>query len=196
VPGPGCGVQQRRTGGRRGLKKGRLCVCGVGKGKPGHQRPECLARGFRPTQGALILREDWATLEGFFAALHGDKLTPDDRRTLGKAYVRTGKYEKAIDTLKPLAQTEPGNTETRALLAASYLYLDRPDEAAAEIDGVWEKVVSERRSDVMTTRGLIYSRQNDLPKAIETLNAALEIDPANGAALNALGQAYARRPHP
>jgi Flp pilus assembly protein TadD len=144
-------------------------------------------------KNALVVREDWAALETFFGETPLAELSAEDRQTLGKVYVKSGKYEQAIEALKPLADGNPNDVETRSLLGLSYFYLDKPDEAGAQFDSVWDKIIAEKRIDEITTRGIIYSRQNNFPKAVETLKKAIEFNPSSAAANNALSQVYARQ---
>lgn len=143
-------------------------------------------------KGALVIREDWAALEDFFSEIPLENLNTADRQTLGKVYVKRGKYEKAVETLKALAEANPNDVETRSLLGLSYFYLDKPEEAGAQLDSVWDQIVAERRAEEIATRGIVYLSQNNFPKAIETLKKAVEINPSSAAANNALSQAYAR----
>ncbi len=143
-------------------------------------------------KNVLIVREDWQALEKFLNEKPLADLSAEDRQTLGKVYVKSGKYEQAVETLKPLAEANPNDVETRSLLGLSYFYLDKPEEAGAQFDSVWDKIIAEKRVDEITTRGIIYSRQNNFPKAIETLKKAIEINPSSATANNALSQAYAR----
>jgi len=144
-------------------------------------------------KNALVIRNDWAALEAFFGETSLAELDEDDRRTFGKVCVRSGKYAQAAEILKPIADKASADVESKTLLGTAYLYLDRLSEAAAEMDAVWNKVIADKRVDDITTRGLIYFRQNDLVKAKETLQKALEIDPANSQASNALSQVYMRQ---
>ncbi len=143
-------------------------------------------------KNALVVREDFQALEKFLNEKPLAALSAEDRQTLGKVYVKSGKYEKAVETLKALAEANPNDVETRSILGLSYFYLDQNDEAAAQLDSVWNKIVAEKRLNEITTRGIIYSRQNNFPKAIETLKKAVEINPSSAAANNALAQVYAR----
>ncbi|MGI9054843.1 MAG: tetratricopeptide repeat protein [Pyrinomonadaceae bacterium] len=143
-------------------------------------------------KNALVIREDWQALEKFLTEKPLAELSAEDRQTLGKVYVKSGKYEQAIETLKALAEANPNDVETRSLLGLSFFYLDKNEEAGAQLDSVWDKIIAEKRIDEITTRGIIYSRQNNFPKAIETLKKAVEINPSSAAANNALAQVYAR----
>ncbi len=143
-------------------------------------------------KNSLIIREDWMALENFLNEKPLAELSAEDRQTLGKVYVKSGKYERAVETLKPLADANPNDVETRSLLGLSYFYLDKNEEAGAQLDSVWDKIIAEKRVDEITTRGIIYLRQNNFPKAIETLKKANEINPSSAAANNALSQVYAR----
>lgn len=144
-------------------------------------------------QNALIIREDWEMLENFLKEKPFAEMNTDERKALAKVYLKLGKYADAIEILKPLAEANPNDVEIRGVLGGAYFFLNQLDEAAAEFDSIWDKIVAEKRIDEMTTRGLIYLRQNNLPKAVETLQKAIEINPSNIPANNALSQAYARQ---
>lgn len=146
----------------------------------------------RTYKTALIIRKDWTSLEDFLLQT-ADQLSAEDRQDLGKVYFKNGKYEKAIETLKPLAEADPNDVEARSLLGHSYFYLNKHAEAGAELDSVWDKIVAGKRVADITARGIIYSQQNNFPKATEILKLAFEIDPTNPASSIALSQAYARQ---
>jgi tetratricopeptide (TPR) repeat protein len=144
-------------------------------------------------QSALIIREDWETLEIFLKEKPSAEMNVDERKELAKVLLNLGKYADVIETLKPLAETNPHNTEIRGLLGSAYFFLNQLDEAAMQLDGVWDKIIAEKKIDEMTMRGLIYLRQNNPAKAIETLQKAIAINPSNIPANNALSQAFARQ---
>lgn len=141
---------------------------------------------------ALVMREDWAALEDFLQEVPMAELSPENRHMLGKLYVKRGKYEQAIETLKPLADKDPNSVETHSLVGLSYFYLGRLDEAGAQLDGVWDRIIADKLGEEVTTRGTIYLRQNDLQNAVRVLKQAVEIAPDSAAANNALSQAYVR----
>jgi len=140
---------------------------------------------------ALISREDWDAIENFLTA-GGRELSTEDRVLLGQVYVKSGKYQKAAETLQPIVARNPNDLEANRLLAFAYFHLDRAGEASAALDRVWQQIIEAKRHDEVTLRGLIYLREDNFPKAIEALNTAHEIAPDHVAANNALSRAYAR----
>jgi tetratricopeptide (TPR) repeat protein len=141
-------------------------------------------------QSALVKREDWVLLEKFINEIPADQRTRADQLNLGKVYLKLGRYEDLIAMFKPLADANPNDADFNSLLGFGYFHLGQNDEAAAYLDRIWETIVSEKRIDEMTTRGLIYFRQKNYPKTIEVLEKAFEIHPLNSTATNTLSRAY------
>ena len=57
-------------------------------------------------KNALIIREDWTALGKFLNEKPLAELSAEDRQTLGKVYVKSGKYEKAVETLKAISRSQ------------------------------------------------------------------------------------------
>jgi len=147
-------------------------------------------------QSALVKREDWVSIENFINRIPAAEQTRADQLNLGKVYLKLGRFQELIDLMKPLAETAKTDTDFNALLGFGYFYSGQNDEAAKYFDNVWETIVSEKRVDEITTRGMIYFRQNNFPKAIETFKKSLEINPQNSAATNILSRIYAIENNP
>lgn len=141
-------------------------------------------------KAALIKREDWEKLADYLDRLPASKLSSVDIANLCKAHLNLGRFEKAIETAKPLADAAPQNLEINAILANAYFSSARNDEAAAILDRLWPVILSQKRVNEMTLRGLIYSRQDKQREAVEVLTKVVEISPQNTAALNALSRSY------
>lgn len=142
-------------------------------------------------KSALIVREDWAALEKFLTAIPAAKLTDDDKLNLGKTYIKLGRYNDAVETLKPF---ENGNNlEAKTLLANAYFHLGKYAEAKPLLDSNWEQIIKDKRIDDITLRGMIYFHEKENEKAIETLEKALEFMPDNISAANGLSRVYAAK---
>lgn len=147
-------------------------------------------------KSALIVRKDWTSLENFIKEIPENERSREDRINLARVYLRLGRHQDLIDFAKPLAEKDKTDVEFNSLLGFGYFYLGQTDEAAKYLDTVWGKILSEKRADEITTRGLIYFRQNNFPKAIEILEKSLEINPQNATATNALSRIYAAQNNP
>jgi predicted Zn-dependent protease len=143
-------------------------------------------------QDALIVREDWPSLESFLLSTPAADRTREDAVLLAKVYTKTGKYADAAEVLEPLAAGNTNDLEINGLLGLSYFHLDRTAEAGAAFDKVWDRIVAEKRIDEMTMRGLVYLREKNLPKALEILTASYAIKQDHIATNNALSRVYAR----
>lgn len=144
-------------------------------------------------KNALVIREDFAVLEKFLSELPAAELTRDDKITLAKVYVKRAKYQQVIDLLKPVAEEYPNSIEVRSLLGLANFNLGQMDEAAVQYDSVWDSIIRERKAEEIAQRGMIYFQQNNLSKAVETLEKALEINPEHIPSNNTLSKVYARQ---
>lgn len=153
-----------------------------------YPKSETVAQTYK---SALIVREDWAALEKFLSSIPKSELSNDDSLNLGKTYIKLGRYNDAIKTLKAL---ENGNNlEVKTLLANAYFHLDRYAEAKPLLDNNWEQIIKDKRADDITMRGMIYFHEKENDKAIETLEKALEVKPDNIPAANGLSRVYAAK---
>jgi len=141
---------------------------------------------------ALIVRDDWGTLETYLTGTPSDELSPDDKLLLGKVYIKNGKYSKGLEILEPVAANRSDDFEIIGLLGNAYFHLDQPEKAGPLFDGIWERLVAEKRYEEITMRGLIYFRNGDIQKALEVLNRSYEIKPDQVAVNNALSRIYAK----
>lgn len=141
-------------------------------------------------QSALVKREDWVSLEKFIDEIPVDVRSRSDQLNLAKVYLKLGRYQNLVDLIKPLAESNKYDLDFNGLMSFGYFYLGQNDEAAKHLDLVWEKLLQEKRADEITTRGMIYFRQNNFPKAIEVLEKSLEINPNNATATNTLSRIY------
>ncbi len=140
---------------------------------------------------ALIKREDWASLKTLLSTTPFENLSLEDRKNLGNASYKLGNYQDAVEVLKTL--TEENDREVISVLANSYFFLGDYSEAKLLLDKNWERIKNEKRLNDITLRGLIYFRENESDKAIETLKFALTIAPDNIPAANAISRIYAAR---
>ncbi len=141
---------------------------------------------------ALMLRGNWTEIERDFSTIPFEQLTADEKLVLAQSYGKLGKYRDMAAVLEPLVEAEPGSVARRGMLAFAYFHLDEPEKAAEHLDSVWEGIVSEKKVDEITLRGLIYLREKNIPRAIEILKQAVELNPKSSAAHNALSRAYSQ----
>jgi tetratricopeptide (TPR) repeat protein len=141
---------------------------------------------------ALMIRGNWPALETDLESISRGEMTADERILLARTYGKLGKYREAAAELEPMVEADPEDVAKRGMLALAYFHLDRPDQAAAQLDRVWDRIVAEKKLEEITLRGLIYLRLGDVPRSIETLKQAIEIDPASSPAHSALSRAYAQ----
>ena len=139
-------------------------------------------------KNAYILREDWASLEKLFNETPASELSVEDKTTLAKVYIKLGRYNDAVETLKNLE--DQNSLESRSLLANAYFHLGKYDEAKSLIDNSWQEILKNKKIDDIVVRGMIYFYQKENDKAVETLKKALEINPQSIPANNALSRIY------
>jgi tetratricopeptide (TPR) repeat protein len=142
-------------------------------------------------QSALVKRNDFESLVKLIEAVPATERTREDNLNLAKSYLKLGRYQDEIDLVKPLAESKPKDLETNSLLAFGYFYQGQTDDAAKYLDAVWDTIVQNKRIDEINTRGLIYFRQKNYDKAIETFKKSLEINADDISANNTLSRIYA-----
>lgn len=147
-------------------------------------------------KNALVVREDFAVLEKFLGEVPASELSREDKVTLAKVYIKRGKYSEVIDLLNPLTQEYPNSVEIRSLIGLGHFHLGQMDEAAAQYDSVWDSLLREKKAEEIAQRGMIYFHQKNYPKALETLQKTLEINPEHIAANNTLSKIYAQQGNP
>jgi tetratricopeptide (TPR) repeat protein len=144
-------------------------------------------------QKALIKYDDLGALEQLLTEGDLSKLTDDEKKTLARVYLRLGKFRQALDLLKPLSEANPNDVELKSLIGLSYFNSGEMEEAGKTFDSIWDELLKNKNVEEISMRGIIYFHQNNLPKAIETLEKALEIDPNHIPSNNALSRVYAKK---
>ena len=140
---------------------------------------------------ALIKRGDWESLAKLIESIPAATRKRDDNLNLAKSYLKLGRHQEEIDLLKPLVESGPKDVDYNSLLAFGYFYLGQTDEAAKYLDAVWDAILEGKKIDEINTRGMIYFRQKNYEKAIETFKRSLEINENDISANNALSRIYA-----
>lgn len=140
-------------------------------------------------RAALIVKEDWVVLAEFIKQIPAEKLTVDDRLNLAKAYIKLGRYNDAAGVLSPLGIEN--NFEATMLLANAHFHLGKYDDAKKLFDENWQQILTEKRSDEIALRGMIYFYQDDRAKAIETLDLSIAFNAEHIPAYNGLSRVYA-----
>lgn len=142
-------------------------------------------------QSALVKRGDWESLVRLITEIPASARKREDNLNLAKSYLKLGRYREEIDFVKPLAEAAPKDADYNSLLAFGYFYLGQTDDAAKYLDAVWDAIVQGKKIDEISVRGLIYFRQKNYEKAIETFKKSLEINPEDISANNTLSRIYA-----
>jgi len=142
-------------------------------------------------QSALVKRGDWESLAKLINDIPASERKREDNLNLAKSYQKLGRYREEIDLLKPLADANAKDADYNSLLALGYFYLGQEDEAAKRLDAVWDALLQNKKTGEINTRGLIYFRQKNYEKAIETFKKTLEIDENDISANNTLSRIYA-----
>ena len=145
----------------------------------------------RVYQSALIKRGDWESLLKLIESVPETERTREDRLNLARSCLKLGRYQNAVDAVKPLADAAPQDAELNQLLASGYFYLGQNEEAARRLDAVWNHIVANKKSDEINMRGMIYFRQKNYEKAVETFRRSLAINPDDITANNNLSRVYA-----
>jgi tetratricopeptide (TPR) repeat protein len=146
-----------------------------------------LAQSFK---AALAIRQDWDVLEKLLADKPLAERSWDDNIMLGKVYIKLGRFSECSEIMKSLGAATSNDVEIRSLAAHAHFGLGELDEAAVDLDSVWNAIISQKRIDDINLRGLIYFGKKDYAKAVETLKKALDLDPLNTVAYNTLSRVY------
>lgn len=142
-------------------------------------------------QSALVKRSDWESLVKLITEIPVSARKREDNLNLAKSYLKLGRYREEIDLVKPLVDTNPKDADYNSLLAFGYFHLGQTDEAAKYLDAVWDALLKNKKIDEINVRGLIWFRQKNYEKAIETFKKSLEIDADDISANNTLSRIYA-----
>ncbi len=96
-------------------------------------------------------------------------------------------YPDAVKASEKALEYNPDNLDLRRYVAGCYYQMEEYDKAISAYEEVLSMVDStdtERRAEILTGIGDIYSQLKDTPKTIEYYENALQIDPLNSGALN------------
>jgi len=162
---------------------------------------------FDPTNGTALSRlealyferEDWQKLTEVYERLFNVAQTPEERvnfcKNLAQLYETAfNDPEQAADAYKRILEIQPGNAE--ALGAMERIYAGEGSwEDLIEVHLRWFELSDDpaTRADRLNAAAGVYAeRLDDLDNAIRTYERVLEIDPANGPALDALEGLYRR----
>ncbi|MET0752906.1 MAG: tetratricopeptide repeat protein [Pyrinomonadaceae bacterium] len=142
-------------------------------------------------QSALVKRGDWESIAKLIGEIPATERKREDNLNLAKSYLKLGRYQEEIDLLKPLADANQKDADYNSLLAFGYFYLGQTPEAAKYLDAVWDALVQNKKIDEINTRGMIYFREKNYEKAIETFKKTLEINENDISANNTLSRIFA-----
>lgn len=125
--------------------------------------------------------------------LRATRSVPQDlhfRQTLGRAQLAAGQFERAVQSLEPLAKLPTPFEQSQELLARARRA--RGDVAAADsLDAI---VQAKRRADevgALRVEGLRFSYDGEHERALERFDAALALAPSDGDLHNDRGTALA-----
>ncbi len=143
---------------------------------------------FAALNNALVAREDWEGLRDLYAGR--DDLTPAQRVTLGKVYVRLGDWDRAEAVLLPLADAQPDEADLAYYAARVERHLGQRAAAGARLDRVMETLRATDHVDALIIRGMVDLETGEADAARGLFEDVLAIDPDSQAALDGLGRAF------
>ncbi len=141
-------------------------------------------------KAALVCREDWTALKGFFESAGHATLSRDDKILLARSLVKLGSFAEGKAILQKIGPQSADDLEYFSLSALIHFNLEECIDAGNELDPIWPMVVSQKRIDIMDLRGMIYFRLKDYDNAISTLQRSLEINKQDPVATNTLSRIY------
>ncbi len=124
--------------------------------------------GEKNINGAIIL---------FKNALEKDQNFYEARYELGKAYLETGKYEKAEKELSKVALQDPTNDSIHLDLARIYLTLEKPAKAKSSLETFHSTQPETSESLLLLARA--HRAEDDLKKASENYQKSIRLDEKN-----------------
>ena len=137
-----------------------------------------------------ILRQDFAGA----MKLLGPRLAknPDSPRELlisAKIDAAQGKWDRAETTLRKTLELDPNVPGAFSLLIATYLATNRADQAVNELQAFLKKHPDDKPA--LTSLAMIATKVKDYPKARDTYEKLLSIEPAAVEPMNNLAYLYA-----
>ena len=130
-------------------------------------------------------------LQCFLDALELDKNNPDTHYYLGIVYARMGRYDRAVEYLQNVFDSELAyinKIHTTMILGYIYTLQERYEEALELFYSIIEMGLDSAQA--YAAIGYIMDRKGMFKEAIMNLYRAVEIDPDNANAHNSLGYIY------
>ena len=170
-------------------QKGRLLEAGIlikekRTGAAGERLDKLLSEGFTDPQLYMMLasirfqKNDAAG--GRQMLRDGIAANPESirlRSVLTAFLVKDKSYDDAISVVKETIEIEPGNRAHNVQLAALYWEAGQKDQVKA----VFDRMIAEDESpaEVRILAAEFYARKNDADRALEVINAGIELEPKN-----------------
>lgn len=140
---------------------------------------------------ALADREDWEVLEELLASKTVTARSRDDNVLLAKVLVKRAKYAEGLDQLRQLGIADSKDVELRSISALANFNLGKLNEAAADLDAVWDAVMAQKRVADINLKGMIQFRNGQYDQAVATLEKSLAFSPNDPATNNMMSRTYA-----
>lgn len=125
---------------------------------------------------AMLVSRDWEGLAILYLRLPETELYEEDKMILAQVLVKTGRYEKAIEVLKPLAKEMDNNLGLLILQAHAYSFLGKYKEAVELLDENWDEVIRHNAVEALLIRAMIYFYDGEEIQALDMLNEAFAMD--------------------
>jgi Ca-activated chloride channel homolog len=118
-----------------------------------------------------------ALLMASFLVLHAQKVEGSLKE--GNDYYKLGQYDMAERHFRASLEKDPTNTTARYNLANALYHQRKFDEAVAVLNENVQQpnIGPQLKSASYYNKGVVYTKQKDLPNSIEAYKAALRIDP-------------------
>lgn len=122
---------------------------------------------------AAWFKEAATELEKFIATAPASEQTANARIILADCQVKIGDYQKVIDALTPLAQSDPANRAIAYLLGSALIGAGQLDKGQAIIDRVFR---DDDSAEAHLLMGSILLLADDAQRALKELERALELN--------------------
>jgi tetratricopeptide (TPR) repeat protein len=122
---------------------------------------------------AAWFKEAATELENFIAAAPASEQTANARIILADCQVKIGDYQKVIDALTPLAQSDPSNRAVAYILGSALIGDGQLDKGQAIIDRVFR---DDDSAEAHLLMGSILLLADDAQRALKELQRALELN--------------------
>jgi tetratricopeptide (TPR) repeat protein len=150
-------------------------------------KPEFAQFHYAKGQIYEIMGQESAAIKAYETAIHHRTLFPDALKGLGRLYMHTGNFERAVQALKNLTESQPDSLLFELLLADAYVFADKPLLALERIH-YFEKSGG-NSVETYRLRGMASLGLNDYQPAIQNLEFYIEQKPESFNAQKYLGMA-------